>query len=91
MQKQNYKLAWQYIAEDSKKKKWHDFKMFKEHSNKHIFNENRIGLLEAKIVRCDIIENVSGEGEGGKIVETKKHDILIIQLHQFNKEVQRLG
>ncbi len=33
---------------------------FKEHSIKHIFGESRVGLLEAEIVRCDIIENVSG-------------------------------
>lgn len=57
LQKQNYKLAWQCIAEDSKKKRWHDFKTFKEHSIKHIFGESRAGLLEAKIVRYDILEN----------------------------------
>ncbi len=59
LKKENYRLAWKCISEDGKKK-WPNFKTFKEHSNKHIFNEGKIGLLEAKIVRCDIIENVSG-------------------------------
>lgn len=59
LKKQNYKLAWKCISEDGKKK-WYNFKEFKEHSIKHIFEESRVGLLEAKIVRCDIIENVSG-------------------------------
>ena len=58
LKKENYRLAWKCISEDGKKK-WPDFKTFKEHSNKHIFNEGKIGLLEAKIVRCDILENAA--------------------------------
>ena len=58
LQKQNYKLAWKCISKDGKKK-WQDFDNFKEHSVKHIFDEGKIGLLQAEIVRCDIMENAS--------------------------------
>lgn len=58
LQKQNYKLAWQCISEDAKKK-WQDFETFKEHSDLHIFDEGKSGLLQAEIVMSDPMGNVT--------------------------------
>lgn len=55
---QNYKLAWQCISENAKKK-WPDFQTFKEHSNLHVFEEGKQGLLQAEIVMNDIIGNTT--------------------------------